>query len=70
MQVNYNSEWQSWMEYEHNKILLQGNRVDKSITIKKMYAHQKMFERKFERPSVNLNIKKLWLVLMTWFLCS
>ena len=63
MQVNYNSEWHSWMEYEHNKILLQGNRDDKSIIIKKKYAHQKKFERKFERSSVNFKIKRQWLVL-------
>ena len=43
------------MEYEHNKILLQGNRDDKSIIIKKKYARQ----IKFERTSVNVNIKRL-----------
>ena len=47
------------MEYEHNKILLQGKGGDKSIIIKKKYEHQKKFERMVERTSVNLNIKKL-----------
>ena len=42
------------MEYEH-KILLQGNGGDKSIIIKKKYAHQ----IKFERTSENLIIKRL-----------
>ena len=28
---NYNSEWHTLMEYEHNKILLQGNGGDMSI---------------------------------------
>ena len=43
------------MEYEHNKILLQGNGGDKSIIITMKYAHH----IKFEMTSVNLNIKKL-----------
>ena len=56
---NYNSEWHTLKGYEYNKILLQGNGGDKSIIIKKKYAHQ----IKFDRTSVNLNIKRLWLVL-------
>ena len=31
----FNSEWHTLMEYEHNKILLQGNGSVKSIIIKK-----------------------------------
>ena len=40
------------MEYEHNKILEQGNGGVKSIRIKKKYVHK----IKFERTSVNFNI--------------
>ena len=47
------------MEYEHNKILLQGNGDDKSIIFKKKSAHQ----IKFEWTSVNFNIEEPWLVL-------
>ena len=47
------------MEYEHNGILLQGNGDDKSIIIKKKYAHQ----IKFEWTSVNFKIEESWLVL-------
>ena len=50
---NYNSEWHTLKGYEQNKILLQGNGDDKSIIIKKKYAHQ----IKFERTSVNFNMK-------------
>ena len=39
------------MEYEHIKILLEGNGGVKSIIIKKKYVHQ----IKFERTSVNFN---------------
>ena len=46
------------MEYEHNKILLQINGGVKSIIIKKY-----VYQIKFERISVNLNIKGLQLVL-------
>ena len=34
------------MEYEHNKILLEGYGGHKSIIIKKKYAHQIQFEWK------------------------
>ena len=50
---NYDSEWHTVMDYEHNKILLQCNGCDKSIIIKKKYAHH----IKFERTSVNFNMK-------------
>ena len=53
-------------DYEHNKILLQGNRCVKAIIIKKKYVHQ----IKFVRTSVNLNIKVIQLVLNEIFLCS
>ena len=43
------------MEYKHNKILVQVNGFVKSIIIKKKYVCQ----IKFERTSVNLNIKGL-----------
>ena len=47
------------MEYEHNKILLQGNGGVESIIIKKKYP----CHIKFERTPVNLNIKGLQLVM-------
>ena len=59
MGYNDNSEWNTLMEYEYNKILLEGNGGHKSIIIKKKYAHQ----IQFERTSINFNIKRLWLVL-------
>ena len=43
------------MEYEQNKILSEGNGGNKSIIIKRKYAHQ----IKFERTSVDFNIKRL-----------
>ena len=46
------------MEYEHNKITLQSNGGAKSIVIKKEYVHH----IKFDRTSVNLNIKGLQLI--------
>ena len=54
------------MEYDHSKILLQGNGGVKSIIIKKKYAHQ----TKFERKSLNMNIKGLQLILNEIILCS
>ena len=54
------------MEYEHNKILLQGNWYLKSIIIKKNYVGQ----IKFVRPPVNFNVKGLQLVLNEIILCN
>ena len=49
----YNSELHALMEYEHIKILLQGNGGVKSLIIRKRYACQIMFDR----TSVNFNIE-------------
>ena len=63
----YSSEIYILMDYEHNKILLQGNVGVKSIIIKKKHGCQ----INFERISVNFNIEGIYnrIFLCNYSLC-